>query len=70
MKTSTYPILLALIITFLAVSCSEQIDDPVFDYNLKSAKVIETNNNFGIDQYTHQHIFPKLYLVKLLFQED
>lgn len=27
--------------------CSE-IEDPVFDYNLKSAKVIETNNNFGI----------------------
>ncbi len=24
--------------------CSKQIDDPVFDYNLKSAKVINTNN--------------------------
>ncbi len=32
-----------------ALSCSQEIDDPVFDYNLKSAKVIETNNNFGLE---------------------
>jgi serpin B len=28
--------------------CNQDIDDPVFDYNLKSARVIETNNNFGL----------------------
>ena len=49
MKTSTYSTLLALMLTFLMEGCSQQIDDPVFDYNLKSAKVIETNNNFGLD---------------------
>ena len=32
-----------------ATGCSQDIDDPVFDYNLKSAKVIETNNDFGLN---------------------
>lgn len=32
-----------------AKSCNHEIDDIVFDYNLKSAKVIETNNNFGLE---------------------
>ena len=49
MKTSTYPTLFALMFTLLVEGCSQQIEDPVFDYNLKSAKVIETNNNFGLD---------------------
>ena len=39
--------MLALVMT--ASSCSPQIDDPAFDYNLKSARVIETNNDFGLE---------------------
>ena len=42
------PALLALIIAVIGAGCSKQID-PVFDYNIKSAKVIETNNNFGLE---------------------
>ncbi len=40
----------AIALTFLIMGagCDQEIDDPVFDYNLKSAKVIETNNNFGL----------------------
>ena len=29
--------------------CSQDVIDPVFDYNLKSARVIETNNSFGLE---------------------
>lgn len=42
-------IIAAFILTFIAFGCSQDIEDPVFDYNLKSAKVIETNNDFGIE---------------------
>ncbi len=49
MRKTTYLIIIALILTGFTTGCSQDIDDPVFDYNLKSAKVIETNNNFGLD---------------------
>ena len=39
---------LALLMTLIASSCQQEVD-PIFDYNLKSAKVIETNNNFGLE---------------------
>ncbi len=42
------PALLALIIAVIGAGCSKQVD-PIFDYNIKSAKVIETNNNFGLE---------------------
>ena len=51
MKSRKYRLLLitgVLAATTLGSGCQE-IDDPVFDYNLKSAKVIETNNQFGLD---------------------
>ena len=44
---------LSLIAVVMAGTCMvsgcQQIDDPVFDYNLKSAQVIETNNDFGLE---------------------
>jgi len=49
MKKLSYLITLTLILTALGTGCSQQIDDPVFDYNLKSARVIETNNEFGLE---------------------
>jgi len=49
MKKLTYLNILILSLTTLGSGCSQQIDDPVFDYNLKSAKVIETNNDFGLE---------------------
>ena len=47
MKNSFYIIIVVLV--FAVVGCSQEIDDPVFNYNLKSAKVIETNNAFGLN---------------------
>ncbi len=44
-----FPGIVALLLILTVFSCSQQIDDPDFDYNLKSAKVIETNNDFGLD---------------------
>lgn len=41
----------------LLTGCSQEVD-PVFDYNLKSAKVIETNNNFGLE------------LLKIVFENE
>jgi serpin B len=38
---------LALVMT--TTGCSSQPDDPVFDYNLKSSRVIQTNNDFGLE---------------------
>lgn len=35
-------------LSILNSGCSQDIDSPEFDYNLKSARVIETNNNFGL----------------------
>ncbi|MCK5134310.1 MAG: serpin family protein [Bacteroidales bacterium] len=49
MRTTAYLIIVALLLTGIGTGCSQNIDDPVFDYNLKSAKVIETNNDFGLD---------------------
>ncbi len=40
-----------LSLTGLGSACSQEPDDPVFDYNLKSAQVIETNNQFGLELF-------------------
>ena len=48
MKPAILLVLLALIIVVIGAGCSKQVD-PVFDYNIKSARVIETNNNFGLE---------------------
>ena len=47
MKKLTYINILVLMLAVVGTACSQHIDDPVFDYNLKSAMVIETNNDFG-----------------------
>jgi serine protease inhibitor len=57
MKSTTKLTILFLIISLLTTGCNQEVD-PVFDYNLKSAKVIETNNNFGIE------------LLKSVFEND
>ncbi len=45
-------ILSIIAITLLLTSCDWiNPDDPEFDYNLKSAKVITTNNNFGLELF-------------------
>ena len=49
MKLQTFIYTIILAHTVLVTGCSQNIDDPVFDYNLKSAKVIETNNDFGLE---------------------
>lgn len=49
MKKLSYLNVLILSLCAVGTGCSQQIDDPVFDYNLKSAKIIETNNAFGIE---------------------
>lgn len=49
MKKLTYLNIIILSLAALGSGCSQDIDDPVFDYNLKSARVIETNNNFGLE---------------------
>jgi len=44
------PPILAIVFILGSIACTKhQIDDPEFDYNLKSAKVIETNNDFGLE---------------------
>jgi len=48
MKKLTILTTIALAAFTLGTGCSQDIDDPVFDYNLKSAEVIETNNDFGL----------------------
>ena len=40
--------LISVLVMFLCASCDNE-PDPVFDYNLKSAKVITTNNDFGLE---------------------
>ena len=40
--------LIAIILAIIGAACSKQ-HDPIFDYNFKSAMVIETNNNFGLE---------------------
>lgn len=49
MKITRFPVLMMLALLLTASSCTQQIDDPAFEYNLKSAKVIETNNDFGLE---------------------
>jgi serine protease inhibitor len=49
MKTYRFLLIIALATSILGCSCSQDIISPDFDYNLKSAKVIETNNEFGIE---------------------
>ena len=49
MKTYISPIIVALAVILFGCACSQQIEDPAFDYNLKSAKLIETNNDFGLE---------------------
>lgn len=50
MNQKVYLVILILAVTTLGSGC-QQIEDPVFDYNLKSAKVIETNNQFGLELF-------------------
>ncbi len=46
-------IVLTLIILAIAGSCERSaIEDPVFDYNKKSAEVIQTNNHFGLELFS------------------
>jgi serpin B len=49
MKANRYLPIYAMVLTILGSGCSQNILDPEFDYNLKSAKVIETNNDFGLE---------------------
>jgi serine protease inhibitor len=48
MKNKKYILAFALALAILGNGCSQDIVSPEFDYNLKSAKVIETNNDFGL----------------------
>jgi serpin B len=48
MKNKKYILIFALAMAILGSVCSQDIVSPEFDYNLKSAKVIETNNDFGL----------------------
>ena len=47
--TKAISILTAFVFIFAGSACNQEPDDPVFDYNLKSAKVIETHNEFGLE---------------------
>jgi serine protease inhibitor len=49
MKPTATLTFIALTLFFTGTGCNQEIDDPVFDYNLKSAQVIETNNDFGLE---------------------
>ncbi|MEN8158390.1 MAG: serpin family protein [Bacteroidota bacterium] len=50
MKSIATITLITIVLIFTGTACSDEpVPDPVFDYNLKSAKVVETNNNFGLD---------------------
>ena len=49
MHTFRFPLLAVLVILLSGNSCNQRQDDPEFDYNLKSAKVISTNNAFGLE---------------------
>lgn len=58
-ETWIYPIMftklhiLLTIALFLACyACNQEPVDPQFEYNLKSARVIQTNNNFGLELMT------------------
>jgi serine protease inhibitor len=49
MKSAHHLYVIILILLASGMACNREIDDPVFDYNLKSARVIETNNDFGLE---------------------
>lgn len=49
MKNNRYILVFMLALILFASGCSQDIVSPEFDYNLKSAKVIETNNEFGLE---------------------
>ena len=45
-------IIITMTILLVSWSCERTInEDPVFDYNKKSAEVIRTNNQFGLDRF-------------------
>ncbi|MBN1132780.1 MAG: serpin family protein [Bacteroidales bacterium] len=46
-----FVLFLPVSLLFVSFSCEEAINDPVFDYNKKSATVITTNNDFGLDLF-------------------
>jgi len=48
MKIYRFLLIYALALSILGTSCSQDLVSPEFDYNLKSARVIETNNDFGL----------------------
>lgn len=48
MKPNRYIILFSMTLFILTNGCSQDSEAPEFDYNLKSARVIETNNDFGL----------------------
>ena len=48
MRTIRFLILITLTLSLLGNACSQDTDFPEFNYTLKSAKVIETNNDFGL----------------------
>lgn len=48
MKAYRLSILVLLLLVLSGNSCDKEVDTPDFDYNLKSAKFIETNNDFGL----------------------
>jgi len=49
MKKHRSILIFALVVFTLGCGCSQDITNLEFDYNLKSAKVIETNNEFGLE---------------------
>lgn len=49
MKSRIDLFIFTTLLLFVTASCTQEVEDLVFDYNLKSAKVIETNNNFGLE---------------------
>lgn len=48
MKAYRLSILALFLLVLTGNSCDKEIESPDFDYNLKSAKFIETNNDFGL----------------------
>ena len=48
MKNNKYLLINLLALVVFGSGCSQDIITPEFDYNLKSAQVIETNNEFGL----------------------
>ncbi|MFH0758645.1 MAG: serpin family protein [Bacteroidota bacterium] len=49
MKTMIKLTAVTLAVFCSGAGCTKEIDDPVFETNLKSAQVIKTNNNFGLE---------------------